>query len=36
VMLDTNYSISTFGEDEAGNVYLNDYNGGKIFKIGER
>ena len=25
--------ISTFGEDEAGNVYVADHRGGKIYKV---
>jgi glucose/arabinose dehydrogenase len=35
-LLDTKYAISTFGEDEAGNVYLNDYNTGRIYKVTPR
>ena len=30
---DTNYVISTFGEDENGELYLADYSTGKIYKI---
>lgn len=33
LLLDTNYGISTFGEDETGNLYLADYNSGTIFAI---
>jgi glucose/arabinose dehydrogenase len=32
-LLDTTLSISTFGEDEAGEVYLADYAGGVIYRI---
>jgi glucose/arabinose dehydrogenase len=31
---DTPYSISTFGEDEAGEIYLADYSTGKIRQLG--
>jgi glucose/arabinose dehydrogenase len=31
---DTPYSISTFGEDEAGELYLADYSTGKIYQLG--
>ena len=31
---DTPYSISTFGEDEAGELYLADYDTGKIHQLG--
>lgn len=30
---DTPYSISSFGEDQAGNVYITDYGSGNIYKI---
>jgi glucose/arabinose dehydrogenase len=30
---DTPFNISTFGEDEVGNVYVADYSGGKIYQI---
>lgn len=30
---DTPYTISTFGEDEDGRLYLADYSGGKIYEI---
>jgi len=33
-LLYTGKSITAFGEDEAGNVYFTDYNGGAIFRIG--
>jgi len=32
-LLDTPYNISTFGEDEAGNLYLTDLSSGIIYKI---
>jgi len=32
-LADTPYNISTFGEDEQGELYLADYASGKIFKI---
>jgi glucose/arabinose dehydrogenase len=32
-LADTTYSISTFGEDENGELYLADYGTGKIYKI---
>jgi glucose/arabinose dehydrogenase len=32
-LLDTDLSISTFGEDEAGNLYLADLSSGRIFQI---
>jgi glucose/arabinose dehydrogenase len=35
-LLDTDLSISTFGEDEAGNLYLADLSSGKIYKIVDR
>ncbi|HUE98851.1 MAG TPA: PQQ-dependent sugar dehydrogenase [Anaerolineales bacterium] len=31
---DTPYSISTFGEDEAGELYLADYGTGRIYQLG--
>ena len=31
-LLDTNLYISSFGEDQAGNIYIVDYNGG-IFQL---
>lgn len=34
LLLDTPYGISTFGEDEAGNVYVADYFGGAIYQLG--
>jgi glucose/arabinose dehydrogenase len=33
VLLDTNFNISSFGEDEAGNVYFSDLASGNIYKI---
>jgi glucose/arabinose dehydrogenase len=33
LMLDSTLSISTFGEDEAGNLYVADHGGGNIYKI---
>jgi glucose/arabinose dehydrogenase len=32
-LLDTSYSITTFGEDEFGEVYLADYAAGKIYRL---
>jgi hypothetical protein len=32
----TDYSISSFGEDEAGNLYITDLAGGGIYKIVEQ
>ncbi len=32
-LLDTSYTISTFGEDEQGELYLADYSGGKIYQL---
>jgi len=32
-LLDTSYTISTFGEDEEGELYLADYSGGKIYQL---
>jgi glucose/arabinose dehydrogenase len=32
-LLDTPYQITAFGQDEQGNVYLNDYGSGKIYRI---
>jgi hypothetical protein len=31
---DTTFSISTFGEDEAGEIYLADYAGGNLYRLG--
>jgi len=37
VLADTAFNISTFGEDDDGNVYFADYAGGAIYAItGER
>jgi uncharacterized repeat protein (TIGR01451 family) len=33
--LDSAYNISSFGEDEQGELYLTDYFAGKIFRLGE-
>jgi glucose/arabinose dehydrogenase len=33
LLLDSPYSISTFGEDESGNLYVADYNTGRMFRI---
>jgi glucose/arabinose dehydrogenase len=33
MLLDTGYAISTFGEDEAGEVYLADYSAGDIYAL---
>ncbi|MGI6208551.1 MAG: PQQ-dependent sugar dehydrogenase [Anaerolineae bacterium] len=33
LLLDTAFSISTFGEDEAGEVYLADYGGGTVYRL---
>jgi glucose/arabinose dehydrogenase len=33
VLLDTNFFISTFGEDANGEVYVADYNGGVIYHV---
>ncbi len=35
-LVDTSYGISSFGEDEAGNLYLSDLEGGDIYRIDER
>jgi glucose/arabinose dehydrogenase len=35
VALDSRFAISTFGEDQPGNLYLADYNRGRIFRIQE-
>lgn len=32
-LLDTNLNITSFGEDEAGNIYVTDYWNGRIYKI---
>jgi glucose/arabinose dehydrogenase len=34
-LTDTAYSISTFGEDEAGNLYLASYGSGQIYVMGD-
>jgi glucose/arabinose dehydrogenase len=33
LLLDTPYSISTFGQDQAGNIYLADYANGNLYKL---
>jgi len=33
LMLDTTYNISSFGEDEAGEMYVADLGGGRIYRI---
>jgi glucose/arabinose dehydrogenase/murein DD-endopeptidase MepM/ murein hydrolase activator NlpD len=33
LLQDTAYSISTFGEDEAGEIYLTDYGNGRIYHV---
>jgi hypothetical protein len=33
MLLDTGMSISTFGSDEAGEIYVADYRAGKVFLI---
>jgi hypothetical protein len=33
LLLETRFMISTFGEDEAGNVYVADYLNGNIYRI---
>jgi glucose/arabinose dehydrogenase len=35
LLLDTAYSITTFGEDESGNLYLADYGTGDIYLLGD-
>lgn len=35
-LLDTDFSISSFGEDEAGELYLVDAASGTIFRVGDR
>ena len=35
VLLDTNFSISTFGEDLNGELYVADYNGGRLLHIAD-
>ena len=34
LLTDTTFSISTFGQDEAGEVYLADYTAGNLYRIG--
>jgi hypothetical protein len=33
LILDSNLLISTFGEDEAGNLYVADHGAGDIYRI---
>ena len=33
LLLSTGYSVSSFGEDEAGELYLTDLGGGKVYRI---
>jgi hypothetical protein len=33
LIVSTTYSISSFGEDEQGELYLSDYSGGKVYQI---
>jgi glucose/arabinose dehydrogenase len=33
LVISTNYSISSFGEDEKGELYLADYAGGKVYQL---
>ncbi|HEY3308278.1 MAG TPA: hypothetical protein VGJ93_07460 [Desulfuromonadaceae bacterium] len=33
LLIDTDFGISTFGEDEAGELYLADYSTGDIYRI---
>lgn len=33
LLIDTNFTISSFGEDERGNLYVVDFNGGNVYKI---
>ncbi|MGB8509058.1 MAG: PQQ-dependent sugar dehydrogenase, partial [Pyrinomonadaceae bacterium] len=35
-LLDTTLSVSTFGEDESGGLYLADYNGGTIYTVADQ
>jgi len=36
MMLDTSHSVSSFGEDEAGNLYVFDHRNGAVLRIRER
>jgi glucose/arabinose dehydrogenase len=36
LLLETGHSVASFGEDEAGNLYLSDYFNGDIYKIEEQ
>ena len=33
LLLDTNLTISSFGENQAGNLYVVDHDGGKLYAI---
>jgi hypothetical protein len=33
MLADTTFTISTFGEDDAGNVYVADYGAGAIYQV---
>jgi glucose/arabinose dehydrogenase len=35
LLKDTSFLISSFGEDQAGNVYVIDHNGGSVWRIGD-
>ncbi len=35
VLLEAGFSVSSFGEDEAGELYLADHRGGAIFRLGQ-
>jgi hypothetical protein len=34
LLLDTDYLVTTFGEDEAGELYLVDYSSGNVYRFG--
>ena len=34
LLLDTDFTISTFGEDEMGHLYLADYSRGRVYRLG--
>ncbi len=36
LLLDTSFTISTFGEDESGHLYVADYGGGRVYRLGAR
>ena len=33
LLIDTPFTISSFGEDQAGEIYLTDFNGGRVFRL---